>query len=145
MTRTLGPQSPQSDRSESSEDRTLGSAFTSGYMSIGVARADPYQDLDPHKYTSGRWLRRDRRECDSRYIKFDFDALRRRVIKLCPGAVSIVSYEKKEGGYNRVFVFTCDNARRIVARLPTLVAGPHRLTTNSEVATITYSESKYVL
>lgn len=97
--------------------------------------------LDPRKYTSGRWLRRDELERNSRILNIDFDALRHRVIELCPGATSIARYEKKEGGYNRIFIFTCDNARRVVARLPTSVAGPARLTTNSEVATITYVQS----
>ncbi len=96
--------------------------------------------LDPRKHTSGRWLRRDELERNSRILNVDFDALRRRVIELCPGATSIARYEKKEGGYNRIFIFTCDNARRVVARLPTSVAGPARLTTNSEVATIMYGE-----
>ncbi len=96
--------------------------------------------LDPRKYTSGRWLRRDELERNSRNLNFNFDALRHRVIELCPGATSIARYEKKEGGYNRIFIFTCDNARRVVARLPTSVVGPARLTTNSEVATITYGE-----
>lgn len=99
--------------------------------------------LDPYSYTSGRWLRHDKLERDSRYIGFDFDALRKRVIDLCPGAVSIASCEKKEGGYNRIFIFTCDNTRRVVARLPTPVAGPPRLTTNSEVATITFRKFKH--
>ena len=92
--------------------------------------------LNPYMYTSGRWFRHDKLERDARYLNFDFDALRERVIELCPSAVSIAGYEKREGGYNRVFIFTCDNARRIVARLPTSSAGPARLTTNSEVATI---------
>jgi hypothetical protein len=100
-----------------------------------------YPALDPHSYTSGRWLRHDKLQRDARYIKFDFDALRKRVIELCPGASSVVSYEKKEGGFNRVFIFTCDNGKRSVARLPTRVAGPCRLTTHSEVATIKYRES----
>lgn len=99
--------------------------------------------LDPHTYTTGRWLRRDRLERDARYIRFDFDQLRKRVLELCHGAVSIASYEKKEGGFNRVFVFTCDNKRRVVARLPTRLAGPCKLTTNSEVATIKYRKSEY--
>ena len=96
--------------------------------------------LDPRKYTSGRWLGRDELERKARNLNVDFDALCHRVVELCPGATSIASYEKKEGGYNRIFIFTCDNARRVVARLPTSVAGPARLTTNSEVATITYGE-----
>ena len=102
--------------------------------------ANSYSVLDPHTYTNGRWLRRDKLERDARYIKFDFDELRKRVIELCHGAASITNYEKKEGGFNRVFIFTCDNGKRLVARLPTQVAGPCRLTTHSEVATIKYSE-----
>lgn len=105
--------------------------------------ANAHAALDPYSYTSGRWLRRDKLERDSRYIEFDFHALCKRVIELCPGAISIVSCEKKEGGYNRIFIFTCDNAKRVVARLPTSVAGPPRLTTNSEVATIAYREFGY--
>jgi hypothetical protein len=89
-------------------------------------------------YTSGRWLRSDKLERDSRYISFDFDLLCKRVIDLCPGAVSIANYDKKEGGFNRVFIFTTDNAKRIVARLPFALAGPPRLRTSSEVATIKY-------
>ena len=95
--------------------------------------------LDPYKYTSGRWLRHDKLEHDARFLPFDFNALRTKVLELSPGAASITNYEKKEGGYNRVFIFTCDNSRRVVARIPTSVAGPARLTTNSEVATIRYS------
>ncbi|KAH9862722.1 hypothetical protein J1614_010815 [Plenodomus biglobosus] len=93
---------------------------------------------DPFRYTSGRWLRRDALERQSRHIQFDFNALRRKILTLCPGASSITSYDKKEGGSNRVFIFHTDNAKRIVARLPFALAGPSRLTTNSEVATIKY-------
>ncbi len=35
-------------------------------------------------------------------------------------------------------VFTLDHGQRIVARLPTRISGPPKLTTNSEVATIKY-------
>ncbi|KAH9863181.1 hypothetical protein IAQ61_009458 [Plenodomus lingam] len=98
---------------------------------------------DPYRYTSGRWLRRDVLERESRLLQFDFDALRRKVLTLyCPGASSITSYDKKEGGFNRVFIFHTDNAKRIVARLPFALAGPSRLTTNSEVATIKYLQAE---
>ena len=98
--------------------------------------------LHPYNYTSGRWLRRDKLERDARFLTFDFNALRTKVLELSPGASSITSYEKKEGGYNRVFILTCDNSRRVVVRIPTSVAGPARLTTGSEVATIRYSRFK---
>ncbi|KAH7081224.1 kinase-like domain-containing protein [Paraphoma chrysanthemicola] len=97
---------------------------------------------DPFNYTSGRWLRRDALQRESRKISFDFDALRRKVIEICPGANSITSYSKKEGGFNRVFIFHTDNAKRVVARLPFPVAGPQRLITSSEVATIHFLQAK---
>jgi hypothetical protein len=97
---------------------------------------------DPHNYTSGHWLRNDAMEREARYIDFDFDALCNKVISLCSGARSIVSYSKIEGGYNRVFIFRTDNAERIVARLLFSVAGPARLNTGSEVATIKYLQAK---
>jgi hypothetical protein len=53
--------------------------------------------VDPQIYTSGRWLRRDKLERESRYILFDFDALCQRVVELCPRAVSIATFEKAEG------------------------------------------------
>jgi hypothetical protein len=95
---------------------------------------------DPHTYTSGRWLHHDKLERDSRFISFDFDILCRRILELCPGALSIVTCDIKEGGFNRVFIFTTDNAKRVVAKLPFTPAGPPRLITNSEVATIKYCE-----
>lgn len=101
---------------------------------IANLNADP----DPYNYTSGRWLHQDALQRTSRNIQFDFDALCCRIIALCPGASSITSYDKKEGGYNRVFIFNTDNARRVVARLPFPMAGPRRLLTNSEVATIKF-------
>jgi len=72
----------------------------------------------------------------------DFDALCRKVVETCPGARSIASYEKKEGGFNRVFIFKTDNGKHIVARLPFMLAGPPRLTAASEVATIRYCKLK---
>ena len=111
-------------------------------LSLSHQCTDMYIGLDPHVYTSGRWLLRDKLQRDSRYINFDFDALCRKVVELCPGAASIATYDKKEGGFNRVFIFTTDNAKRVVARLPFVLGGPPRLTTNSEVATIEYCEFK---
>lgn len=134
MTHGVDIPDPQPTVSLSSGD---GISSSSSYNALC---ADICKGLNPYKYTSGRWLRRDKLERDSRSLSFNFDVLRQRVIELCPGASSIARYEKKEGGYNRVFVFTCDNGRRVVARLPTSVAGPARLTTNSEVATITYGK-----
>jgi hypothetical protein len=94
--------------------------------------------IDTYNYTSGRWLRLDVEERESRIIQFNFDALCHRIIALCPGASSITFCDKQEGSSNRVFIFHTDNLKRIVAKLPFAISGPARLTTNSEVATIKY-------
>ncbi|RHZ44435.1 uncharacterized protein CDV56_102696 [Aspergillus thermomutatus] len=105
-------------------------------------QVDSMGAIDPHAYTSGRWLRHDKVEHDSRYIKFNFEALCQRVIDLCPGADAIATCRKIEGGFNRVFIFMLNNAKQIVARLPFPLAGPAKLTTASEVATVCYLQAR---
>lgn len=73
---------------------------------------------------------------------FDFLALCEQAVHTCPGATSVVKYEKREGGFNRVFLLTMDNGSCVVARVPTSISGPPRLTTNSEVATMTYCKAE---
>ncbi|KAH8423968.1 uncharacterized protein LDX57_001724 [Aspergillus melleus] len=113
-----------------------------GGSAAGTGSPEPAKCPDPYRYTSGRWLNRDELERNSRYIRFDFSALCERAISLCLGATKIIGSEKKEGGFNRVFKFTMDTGVRVVARLPTPIAGPPGLVTNSEVATMAYLRSK---
>ncbi|KAH0195229.1 hypothetical protein KCU99_g10184, partial [Aureobasidium melanogenum] len=89
-------------------------------------------------YTAGRWLRNDKGERKDRHISFDFKALVDKVISCCEGATSIQTWSKKEGNSCKAFVFCTDNGKQIVAKLPTSVAGPKSLITNSELATIRY-------
>ena len=100
--------------------------------------------VDPHHYTHGRWLHQNNVQQSSRYLRFNFQALCERILRLIPEASIITDCEKKEGGFNRIFIFTLDNDIKIVARLPTHVAGPPNLTTESEVATMSYSKRKLV-
>lgn len=65
--------------------------------------------------------------------------------RLSPGADKVNGCEKLEGGSNRVFIFTLDNGKRLVARLPFPNAGPPTLTTGSEVATMKYREFKHCI
>ena len=91
--------------------------------------------------SDGRWLHHDKLQREARSLSFDFHALCGRVVSACPGATSISHFTNFEGGYNIVYIFTCDNATRAVAKLPMSVAGPVNLVINSEVATIEYSKS----
>ncbi|PKY01810.1 hypothetical protein P168DRAFT_334752 [Aspergillus campestris IBT 28561] len=101
--------------------------------------------LDPHNYTGGRWLHRDELQRNARRMMFDFSALCERATRFCPGATRVVHCEKKEGRCNRVFLLTMNTGSRVVARLPTSISGPPRLTTNSEVATMAYLRGKISL
>ena len=103
-----------------------------------VIRIDSNMDLgvDPPTYTSGLWLRNDKHQRQMRHVDINFDELCRKVMELSSGAKSITNWEKQEGGFNRVFIFTMDDRSRVVARLPFALAGPAKLATASEVATI---------
>jgi hypothetical protein len=100
----------------------------------------PYPLPELHNYTSGRWLIDDSLERKARHVSFNLAELCAVVITNCSGAERITAVERKEGSNARVLIFSLDNGRRVVAKLPTSVAGPKRLTTNSEVATIEYSK-----
>ena len=95
--------------------------------------------MDPYAYTSGGWLKNHASEVAARQLSFDFDGLCRKVVACRPGASRVVRFDKLEGSFNRVFVLYLDDHSRVVARVPFSVAGPPRLVTNSEVATIAYS------
>ncbi|KAL4876435.1 kinase-like domain-containing protein [Aspergillus karnatakaensis] len=121
---------------------TIKLSFLCTLQATSSSHDNATKDIEPNAYTSGQWLRRDKIDIESRYIQFNFDALCQKVIQLSPGATSINACRKLEGGFNRVFIFRLDNAKQIVARLPFRLAGPARLTTLSEVATIRYLQAK---
>lgn len=101
-------------------------------------------EFDPYAYSSGRWLRNDKQERGSCYKVFDFNGLCQKVVRLS-GASAVTACEKMEGGFSRVFIFTLDNEKRVVAKLPFIHAGPRKLTTASEVATMKYCQSGLLL
>lgn len=83
-------------------------------------------------------LNQDELQRDARHVQFDFTRLCEVAVRLSDGATQVASHEKKEGGYSKVFILTFDTGKRLVAMIPTQVAGAPRFTTNSEVATIMY-------
>lgn len=110
-------------------------AVGAGACDAGIVR--------PHEYTAGCWLKQDKLQRHARHLDFDFAALGVKAIALCTRARSISSCIKLEGGFNKAFLYTMDSGERIVARIPTPIAGPRRLTTSSEVATMAYGEKMW--
>ncbi|ROW04488.1 hypothetical protein VMCG_05038 [Cytospora schulzeri] len=98
--------------------------------------------FDPYEYTNGRWLRADAAQRDARRVKFDFPALCQKAISSAPGAKGILKCSMVEGNFNRAFILRLDNGTKVVARVPFSIAGPPRLVTNSEVATMAYLREK---
>lgn len=95
--------------------------------------------FSPYSYTSGRWLRLDEQQCQARHIAFDFKKLCDVAVACSAGARDIVQCVKVEGGFNRAFILQLDDGASLVARILFKIAGPARLLTNSEVATMEYS------
>lgn len=77
-------------------------------------------------------------------MSFDLQELFNQAVISCPGASHVTDAEKLEGGFNRVLILTMDNGIKVVARLPTRLAGPPELTTHSEVATLSYCRYYYL-
>ncbi|ORY19689.1 hypothetical protein BCR34DRAFT_551519 [Clohesyomyces aquaticus] len=105
-------------------------------MTAETVPIDPKHD--PFNYTSGRWLHRDREECQARHLEFDFNSLQQQVLKVCHGATAITGYEKVEGEYNRILIFRTDNGQRVVAKLPFKLGSPNNLVIAAEVGAIRY-------
>lgn len=57
-------------------------------------------------------------------------------IKSSPGARRVTHCDKKECGFNRVFMIHLDNKHTVAARLPRRLTGPPSLALSSEVATL---------
>ncbi|WPH00052.1 Hypothetical protein R9X50_00287500 [Acrodontium crateriforme] len=102
----------------------------------------PEPAFDPYSYSRGRWLDQDERRQKVRTLKFNFDALLDVAVNCSSGAREVVACEKRQGGFNRVFIIEFDNGSKVVAKVPMPFAGPSALTTMSEVATLRYVKGK---
>ncbi|KAF2672503.1 phosphotransferase enzyme family protein [Microthyrium microscopicum] len=112
------------------------------YSHFSGAMISPYDD-DNHeffRYTSGRWLWNEKEQLLERYRRFN-------VLELQLAAANAVgSHCAKmtkigEGNFNKVFKLTMEDQSTVIARIPHPNAGPPRITTASEVATMDFARS----
>jgi hypothetical protein len=73
------------------------------------------EDETLFKYTSGRWLYNEEEQMAQRYIKFDVAALHQVIHNACGSTV--VGMEKKEGMFNKSFIVTLANGKKVAARI----------------------------
>ena len=96
-----------------------------------------------YQYTSGRWLWDENYQFARRYVKFDLPGLLK-VSADAVGAHCCVEVKKlPEGNFNKVFLLTMDDDRKLIAKIPNPNAGRPHYTTASEVATMDYVRSLY--
>ncbi|KAH8829214.1 kinase-like domain-containing protein [Flagelloscypha sp. PMI_526] len=89
-----------------------------------------------YNYTSGRWLYNESQQMAVRHSPFNVEALKN-AVKVRTGS-PIKSMEKKEGVFNKSFMCTLEDGRKVTARIKNPVAGPVHFTTASEVATMDF-------
>ncbi|CAK1360160.1 Altered inheritance of mitochondria protein 9, mitochondrial [Cercospora beticola] len=91
------------------------------------------------RYDRARWIWNEEQQLARRYRKFQVDELKKVAIGTV-NARSCVSIEKIfDGAQNRVLQLNMDNGRSVVACIPYTFAGPARLTTLSEIATMAFA------
>ena len=71
-----------------------------------------------------------------RYVRFDVQELMRAAAYAAKRDRCINISKMAEGGFNKVFLLTMDDGSEVIARIPTVIAGPRRFSTASEVATL---------
>ncbi|OBT77466.1 hypothetical protein VF21_05233 [Pseudogymnoascus sp. 05NY08] len=106
-----------------------------------LANSKKQQD-ELFSYTSGRYLYNEKQRLAERYVEFNIEELK------AVAAESVgrkrVSHMKKlaEGGFNRVFLLTMDDGFEAIVKIPYHLTVPKHFTTESEVATLDFLQSK---
>ena len=78
-----------------------------------------------------------------RHVRFDMNELAR-VAADTVGATECVDIEKcPDGMYNKAFLFTMDNGKQVIGKVPNPNAGLPHFTTASEVATMDFVSSMF--
>lgn len=121
-----------------------GHYIRSGHMTKGSRAVCSHRQADINPlfcYTSGRWLWNEREQLEARYCHFDVSSLQQTACEVL-GTDKCVSFKKiGEGNYNKAYRLEMDNGQTVIAKLPHPNAGPQKLTTSSEVATMEFTRT----
>jgi hypothetical protein len=90
------------------------------------------------EFTRGRFVSDEAAQVACRRVHFDMNELAK-TAALSIGAKRCVDVEKcPDGLYNKAFIFTLEDGRQIVGKVPDPIAGLPHFTTASEVATLDF-------
>ncbi|KAF2128324.1 kinase-like protein [Dothidotthia symphoricarpi CBS 119687] len=120
------------------------SSMVRGAPQASARKTDTPNNTPLFSYTSGRFLFNEAQRLKERHVKFDLEALHHAAeVSLCNKHGKIISTEKlTEGGFNRVFVLTCEDGFELIAKIPYHIACPEYYATASEVATLAFLRAK---
>jgi hypothetical protein len=76
------------------------------------------------RYTNGRFLVREKKSCDERYLKFDLEQLWAVAATAGRSKSPIHTIEKLEGGFSKALLMRKEDGADIVAKLPFSIADP---------------------
>ncbi|KAJ7668641.1 hypothetical protein DFH06DRAFT_204206 [Mycena polygramma] len=91
-------------------------------------------------YTSSRWLYNEKQQLEARFLRFDWQALKR-IASQAVGAECVDMTKHAEGDDSKIFLMSFDNGFELMAKIPTRLAGHPHLSTSSEVATMDYART----
>lgn len=95
-----------------------------------------YEDF--YRYTSGRWLWDKEARLQERYKRFNVPGLKRLAAEACGAQLCTSIVKLAEGGFNKVFRLSMDNASVVIARIPNPNISPASKVIASEVATMDF-------
>ena len=96
------------------------------------------KNQDFFRYTAGRFLFDEIRQMACRYVQFDMNELVHIATSSTASRSCIAVRKLPEGQYNKAFLLTMDDGKRVVAKVPNPNAGRPHYTTASEVATMDF-------
>ncbi|EEP81246.1 predicted protein [Uncinocarpus reesii 1704] len=103
-----------------------------------TCRGKPISEDGIYHYTNGRFLVNEHYQCQRRYLKFNLAELCNVASTLGSQQSPIIAVDKLEGGFCKALIMKREDGTKLVAKLPTKIAGPPGLLTASEVATLKY-------
>ena len=96
------------------------------------------KNQDFFRYTAGRFLFDEIRQMACRYVQFDMNELVHIATSSTASRSCMAVRKLSEGQYNKAFLLTMDDGKRVVAKVPNPNAGRPHYTTASEVATMDF-------
>ncbi|KAL8994544.1 MAG: hypothetical protein Q9169_005508 [Polycauliona sp. 2 TL-2023] len=99
------------------------------------------KNQDFFRYTAGRFLFEEKSQMASRYVKFDMNALVNIAARSVASKSCVEVRKLPEGQYNKGFLLTMDDGKRVIAKVPNPNAGRPHYTTASEVATMDFTKN----